>query len=207
MIFIPCTHDYEVYAKRLVKSLPRSLLTCIVRYEDRGTWLANTLEKPVAAFLSAVDRFRKLGDVWIFDADLVYTGRESLEPLFATLEGADMAVHRHITNESWRGPDQALSAGVVGFAPTPVGFASFAWWAHACLTWGGDQGIRYPEQFLLWHASENALDMGGVVSDIDIRFNARPQSADGRDGMWDLPDDEIVLSHTPASRVERARKK
>ena len=204
MIVTCVTPDYEELATRLWRSLsPPSDDIKILPYDDQGSWVANTLMKPVVAERFWVETGRK-EPIWLLDADLVYTGLEPLDPLWELLYDADMAVHMHHP-EDWRREDQRVSAGVVGFNGTPTGASLFSYWAASCSFWTGDGRVRYPEQYLLSSVVGVAGDILGDVEHIPLKYNARPYSANQRARMYDMKDEEIVLSHVPASREMKKR--
>ena len=109
-------------------------------YEDQGSWEANTLIKP-----SVAERGWHIEDwasepLWVFDIDTRVTGNQSLAPLFALLLDADVAIHYHdLAKDNWRQRDNYVSAGCVGFAPTPLGRMALAWWAASCRRWASDR--------------------------------------------------------------------
>ena len=203
MIVTCVTPDYVELALRLYDSMPDGSKPTILHYKDQGSWVANTLMKPVVAERHWVERGRS-ETIWLMDADLVYTGLEPLDPLWGLLEDADMAVCFH-DDEEWRHPDQMVSAGVVGFAPTPEGAAAFADWSRSCAL-VTNTPMRYPEQYELYDATYVPLYLNDrEARNIPLKYNARPYSANQRDRMWDLKDEEIVLSHVPASREMKKR--
>lgn len=151
MIFIAASSNDYAPALHLVRTLPRSLSTCIRRYDDRKTDMLTALERPVQAFLAAVDRFHALGHIWVLAPDLVYTKKDSLSTMFSLLDHADMVFQ----------PDRA---DVVGFAPTATGFSLLAWWAHACLEWPGQDGgedTEDPVMYLLSCTVDRCQELEG----------------------------------------------
>lgn len=204
LIVIPFTSDYAHMAQSLQGQLnDAGYGASCAYYPSKGSWVANTLFKPQMAEIAWI-RHGPDRPLWIMDADLDIKQPDRLPELWMRVGFSDVAIHIHEEPEDFRKMDQLCSAGVVGFAPTPSGRAALAWWAQACRQHKpGANGWRYPEQALLYRIVE--MEEHGEapwgVNGIPLAFNARPFSADQREGMWDMKDEDIVISHTPASRT------
>lgn len=159
MIFIPVTDEDAPLARRLAKTLPRSLSVCIRRFEDTHDPMTNARERVVQAFLAAVDRIQQVGHIWIFSPSLTLSKGAGLASMLAALDWADVAVHCMSDHDEY----QPVSTDVVGFAPTGIGFATLAWWAHACLTWEDEPCVESPAAYLLGQACDRTVEMDGDV--------------------------------------------
>ena len=176
-------------------------------------WMRNTLLRTYRAFVLATKEGwfgRKF--VWVLDADVI--PKKDPIPFFQSALPTPWRFDVAAPNPGGPREDMEWSAGVVGFAPTPAGMATWAIWAGMCGARANEDlsGVpddALPEQALLLLSMRWALgqrpDGGGALYDEFSRLQpiARVyrvgQRYAGRPG--DVPPADAVMIHDPASRT------